>query len=446
MRFYLATLGCPKNVVDSEMMAELLGQAGHLLVDHPQHADVLVVNTCGFIEPAREESYDLLRKLAAGKRRTQWLVAAGCLADRHGEEIRRRVPQVDAILGARSWLEIGTLFERLARRRERKEAPAHASCDFVGTEGNPVASVHRRAAPGPAAYLKIADGCDAACAFCAIPLIKGPQRSKPLADVLREARELSAGGVREIVLVAQDTTAYGRDRGEADALPGLLTALADAAPTVAWLRLLYAYPQHITPRLVETMATTPQVCHYLDLPLQHGHPDVLRRMRRPHNAPAVYDLVAALRQAMPDISLRSTFIVGYPGETEAEFEGLLDFLRALSCDKVGIFAYSAEEGTPAALLPDRVPPEVIAERRERAMLVQQEISLSRNRIQIGRELSILIEGVGEGLSVGRSYREAPEIDGLVLMPGEEKVGEFVRARIVGAQEYDLVAEKLRVCK
>ena len=437
MRFYLTTLGCPKNAVDSEMMAELLRQAGHVLVDQPQRAQVLVVNTCGFIEPAREESYALLRDLAAGKRRRQWLVATGCLAERYGGEIRRRVPQVDAILGARSWAEIGALFERLEERRGQGGA-----CDFQGQEGDLVSSVRRRGTLGATAYVKIADGCDAACAFCAIPLIKGPQRSKPIADVLREERELVASGVREIVLIAQDTTAYGRERGEADALPGLLEALAQTAPELAWVRLLYAYPQHITPRLVETMARLPPVCHYLDLPLQHGHPDVLRRMRRPYDVQATYDLIAALRRAMPDISLRSTFIVGYPGETEEELGGLLDFLRAIAFDKVGVFAYSPEEGTRAALLPDHVPSEVIAERRKRVMLAQQEISWARNRAQLGRELPILIEGVGDGLSLGRSYREAPEIDGMVLIAGEEKVGEFVHARIVGAQEYDLIAERI----
>jgi len=437
MRFYLTTLGCPKNAVDSEMMAELLRQAGHVLVDQPQRAQVLIVNTCGFIEPAREESYALLRDLAAGKRRRQWLVATGCLAERYGGEIRRRVPQVDALLGARSWAEIGALFERLEERRGQGGA-----CDFQGQEGDLVSSVRRRGTLGATAYVKIADGCDAACAFCAIPLIKGPQRSKPIADILREERELAASGVREIVLIAQDTTAYGRERGEADALPGLLEALAQTAPELAWVRLLYAYPQHITPRLVETMARLPPVCHYLDLPLQHGHPDVLRRMRRPYDVQATYDLIAALRRAMPDISLRSTFIVGYPGETEEELAGLLDFLRAIAFDKVGVFAYSAEEGTRAALLPDHVPSEVIAERRKRVMLAQQETSWARNRAQLGRELPILIEGVGDGLSVGRSYREAPEIDGMVLIAGEEKVGEFVHARIVGAQEYDLIAERI----
>jgi len=437
VRFHITTLGCPKNTVDSEMMAELLRQAGHVQVDQPRKAEVLVVNTCGFIAPARAESYAALRELAAIKGRRQWLVAAGCLAQRYGEELCQQVPEVDALIGTQSWPEITALLERL-----EAQGRACVPCELLGQGGDLVASAPRQAVLGGAAYLKIADGCDAACTFCAIPLIKGPQRSKPLADVLREAKELAAQGVREVVLIAQDTTAYGRDRSDGDALPGLLQALSQEVPSLNWLRILYAYPQHITPRLVETMAGLPQVCHYLDLPLQHGHPDVLRRMNRPHNVEALYRLIARLREAMPDIALRSSFIVGFPGETEGEFESLLDFMRAIAFDKVGVFAYSAEEGTPAALLPDRVPPEVIAERHERAMLLQQGISLRHNQEQMGRELPILVEGVGQGLIVGRSYREAPEIDGVVLSRGEAKVGEFVRGRIVAAQEYDLVAELL----
>ncbi len=436
MRFHIVTLGCPKNSVDSEMMAELLRQAGHECVDSPRRANVLVVNTCGFIEPARQESYAVLRDLAAHKSRRQWLVVAGCLAQRYGPALRRQVPGIDALIGTQSWAEIAVLVERLTR-----QGPS-AQADILVSQGNLVASVHRRANMGATAYLKIADGCDADCAFCAIPLIKGPQRSKPLADVVREAQELVAQGVREIVLIAQDTTAYGRDRSERDGLPRLLRAMIEAAPEIKWLRILYAYPQHVTPQLLEVMAGFPQVCHYLDLPLQHGHPDVLRRMRRPHDVESVYRLVDDCRRAMPDIALRTSFIVGYPGETEAEFEGLLDFMRAIAFDKVGVFTYSAEEGTSAALLPNQVPSQVMEERRERAMLLQQEISLQRNQTQVGRELSILVEGEGSGISIGRSYRDAPEIDGLVLLKGKAPVGEFVQARIVGAQVYDLLAERL----
>jgi ribosomal protein S12 methylthiotransferase len=433
MRFYIESLGCPKNTVDSEMMAELLRSAGHVPVAQPRQADVLIVNTCGFIQVARDESYEALRALTARKRRGQKVVAAGCLAQHYGDEIRRFVPGVDALIGTRNWHEIAQLVQSLASGQQ-------SLLDGVRVGGNLVASTRRQAALGGTAYIKIADGCDASCAFCAIPIIKGPQRSKPLEMVLREARELASQGVRELVLIAQDTTAYGRDLGLRDGLTMLLHALTAEIPQSPWLRILYAYPQHITPALIETIAATPQVCHYLDLPLQHGHPNVLQRMRRPHDLQQVYDLVAALRAAMPDIALRSTFIVGYPGETDAEFEGLLDLMEAVAFDKVGVFGYSAEEGTEAASLPGRVAAEVIAERHERAMLFQQGISLARNQAQVGRELKVLIDGAGDGLSVGRSYRDAPEIDGMVLLPSELPVGEFVTARIVAGREYDLVGE------
>ncbi len=431
MRFYIETFGCPKNTVDSEMIATLLEEAGHRAVPHPRQADILIVNTCGFIHDAREESYQALAKWAKRKRRGQKLVAAGCLAQREGVEIRRRVPRVDALIGARNWNEIVSLCERLAAGAE--------GLDWVRPEGNLIASVRRRATLGRTAYIKIADGCDAACAFCAIPLIKGPYRSKPMAEVLREAQELARQGVREIVLIAQDTTAYGRDLGLRDGLPTLLRAIAEAAPDITWVRILYAYPQHVTPALIEAMATLPQVCHYLDLPLQHGHPDTLRRMRRPYDLQQVYDLINALRTAMPDIALRSTFIVGYPGETEQEFQGLLDFMRAIAFDRVGVFRYSAEAGTPAAELPNPVSAEEMAARYDRAMRLQEEISLARHRAQVGRELDVLIEGAADGLSVGRSYREAPEVDGFVLLPDEHPVGEFLRARIVRAEPHDLIA-------
>ena len=431
MKFHITTLGCPKNTVDSEMMAELLTEAGHVPADTPERADVLVVNTCAFVQSAREQSFAALREAAAQKRRGQRLVVAGCMAQRYGEDLHS-VSGIDAIIGTRLWPEIVALFERMGR----ESGPV---C-WIEQKSNLVASVRRRRSVGATAYLKIADGCDASCGFCAIPLIKGPQRSKPLVEVVREARELVATGVQEIVLIAQDTTAYGRDRHENDALPGLLGAIIEAAPDLAWLRILYTYPQHITAQLIETMVNISQVCHYIDLPLQHGHPDVLRRMRRPHDVAATYALIDRLRDAIPDVALRSTFIVGYPGETEAQFQSLVDFMRAIAFDKVGIFGYSVEDGTPAARLPDRVPAEVIAERYDRAMLVQQEISLQRNRDQVGRRLPILVDGAGDGISVGRSYREAPEIDGFVLVPGEMPVGKFATVRIVEAQEYDLVAQ------
>ncbi len=434
MRFYITTLGCPKNDTDSEMMQELLRQEGYQAASSPDGADIVIVNTCGFIAPARQESLGLLRELAQQKKRGQLLIAAGCLAQRMGEALNSQVPGIDAIIGTRSWPEIAALLKEIQRTQRRPFV-------HVREQGNLVASVRRRPRQ-VSAYLKIADGCDAACAFCAIPLIKGPQVSKPRSEILREARELVAQGTREIILIAQDTTAYGRDLGDPEGLPGLLHAIASQTPGLRWLRILYAYPQHISPELIEAMATLDPVCHYLDLPLQHGHPDVLRRMRRPHDIDQALRTIEALRQAMPDIALRTTFIVGYPGETEAEFSALLDLMSTVQFDKVGIFCFSPEEGTLAATLPNQVPHEVAQERYQRAMLHQQQISLARNRAQIGRRLTVLIEGQGDGLSVGRSYRDAPEIDGLVLLPGQLLVGTFVETRIVDAQPYDLVGQPL----
>jgi ribosomal protein S12 methylthiotransferase len=442
VKYYLESLGCPKNLVDAQGMARVLKQLGHRPVADPHQAQVLIVNTCGFIEDARQESLDELRQLAGAKRDDQVLVAAGCLSQRWGQALLRAVPGVDALLGTRRWGEIGALIEAL------ESQPAQRSPGSMSLLGDPAcpaaADGPRVACQGAMAYLKIAEGCSAPCAFCAIPLIKGPAASRSVAAVVADAVALVDQGVQEIVLIAQDTTAYGRDRGQRDALPGLVQAILDAVPDgLRWLRLMYAYPGHASSRLIKVMASDPRVCHYLDLPLQHAHPDVLRRMKRPANVARTRRLVADLRAAMPDVALRTSFIVGYPGETEAEFEELLDFVVECRFDRVGVFVYSPEEGTAAAALPDPVPQEIQIERYERLMALQQGISLEANQAQVGRTLDVLVEGQGDGLSVGRSYRDAPEIDGLVILPGALPVGEMVPARIVEAIEYDLVGKVAR---
>jgi ribosomal protein S12 methylthiotransferase len=441
MRYYLLSLGCCKNTVDSEGMSRLLQRAGHVPVEAAPAAEVLIVNTCGFIDIAKEESLGALRKLAKAKRRGQFLIAAGCLSQRYGHELTQRIPNLDGVLGTRRWMEITALVERLATDGHRPiimvgdplVPPGSPSQSGVEREGTP-----RFAIQGVSAYVQIAEGCSAPCSFCAIPMIKGPARSRPVEAIVEETRQLTTLGVKEIVLIAQDTTAYGHDWGERDALSSLIEAILRATPELPWLRLMYAYPQHITPRLVETMARHPQVCHYLDLPLQHSHPEILRRMNRPHDVDKVRHLIAALRQAMPDIALRTAFIVGYPGETEEEFEALLDFVKEIAFDRVGVFTYSREEGTPAANLPDQVPSQIKQERYRRLMELQQGISLARNRQMIGRKLDVLIEGTGDGLSVGRTYRDAPEVDGLVLVKEELPVGEMVPVFITEAMEYDLI--------
>jgi ribosomal protein S12 methylthiotransferase len=424
-------------------MARLLKQMGHRPVEDPTQAQVLIVNTCGFIEDARAESIEELQQLAGEKRGDQVLIAAGCLSQRWGQALAELVPGIDALLGTLRWAEIGSLIEELLDERggRRESALARLGHPLLLADGD----TYRVARQGATAYLKIADGCSAPCAFCAIPLIKGPAASRPAEAIVADAVDLARQGIKEIILIAQDTTAYGRDRGERDALPGLVQTILEEVPPrgLRWLRLMYAYPGHISPRLIEVMAGDPRMCHYLDLPLQHAHPDTLRRMRRPASVKRVRRLIANLREAMPDIALRTSFIVGYPGETEQEFEALLHFVEKSRFDRVGVFVYSEEDGTPAAALPDPVPEEVKAERYDRVMALQQDISLERNQSQVGRTLEVLVEGHGEGLSVARSYRDAPEIDGMVLLPGDLPVGKMMRVRITGAMEYDLIGEVVR---
>lgn len=438
LTYYLLTLGCPKNQVDSEGMAMLMLQRGYGSTAEPDEADVLIVNTCGFLEAAKEESIATLRHLGKHKRHDQVLIAAGCLAQRNGEEIVRRVPRVDGLLGTRRWMEIVQMVETLRGGRARRSQGRY---ELIGDPEIPQPDATPR--PGVvagSAYLKISDGCNAPCAFCSIPTFKGKLRSRPFEGIVNEAQSLAASGAQELIIIAQDSTDYGRDRGETNRLPALMSAICERAPGLRWLRLMYAYPGHVSDELIEVMARQRQIVPYLDMPLQHGHPDTLSRMRRPSSTAWVTKTVGKLRSALPDLALRSTFIVGFPGETEAEFQGLLDFVREVQFDKLGAFTFSAEPGTPAFAMPNQVPTEVKEERRQRLLEAQQPISLARNQAQVGRVLDVLIEGFDNGYSVGRSYRDAPEVDGLVLVPGAHRVGAMLPARINSALEYDLVGE------
>jgi ribosomal protein S12 methylthiotransferase len=444
LRYYLLTLGCPKNTVDSEGMATLLTHAGYGGVATPEDADILLVNTCGFLAAAEEESLATLRELAQQKRPGQVLIAAGCMAQRNGERIVAEVPGVDGLLGTRRWMEIVPFVQGL---RGGAAGRAFGRYALLGDPDQPLTeAMLRPPVNAGSAYLKIADGCNAPCAFCSIPSFKGKLRSRPQAGIVAEARELVALGAQEIILIAQDTTDYGRDLGTPDALPGLMQAILAAVPDLRWLRLMYAYPGHVSPRLIEVMATDPRICHYLDIPLQHGHPDALRRMHRPSNVDRVLATIEQMRAAMPDMAFRSTFIVGLPGETKEEFAGLLDFVNAIRFDKVGVFPFSPEPGTPAGEMSGQVSEKVKAARYKQVMAAQQRISLARNQAQVGRLLDVLIEGAGEltnrkGLvSLGRSYRDAPEVDGMVVIPGVLPAGQMARVRVTGAMEYDLMAE------
>ena len=432
--FHMISLGCAKNTVDSASMAQILAASGYQSTDRPSQARVLVVNTCGFIGPAREESYEVLQELATNKRPGQILIAAGCLTQRYGAEVVRRVPGIDGVLGTRRWMDILDVVDGL--RHGNHPEPLYHLPD-VATVGLDEHGVLRAGIQGKSAFIKIADGCRRPCAFCAIPLIKGTAVSRPEAVIIAEARQLSEMGMHELNLIAQDTTDYGYDLGMKDGLAKLLEKLTVAVSDIDWVRIMYVYPGYITDRLIDVMASHQQILPYLDMPLQHAHPDTLRRMKRPANMDWVHRTLEKMRAAMPELALRSTFIVGYPGETEGEFQTLLDFVEEIRFDRVGIFQFSFEPGTDSEPLGDPIPPEIKEERYDRLMTLQQRISLERNQTLVGKTLDVLFEGQGDGISMGRSYRDAPEIDGLVIVEGFAPLGELLPVRITGAMPYDL---------
>lgn len=447
--YFLLSLGCAKNTVDSESMAQLLDNAGWQGSGDPDQAEVLIVNTCGFIEDARAESIGALQELAAQKTADQFLIAAGCMSQRYGAAMVEDVPQLDGVLGTRRWMDIMDLIRRI-RGRQHPEPIYHLPDEAV-TVGSDEKGALRIARQGASAYLKIADGCRRPCAFCAIPGIKGTAVSRSPELIIAEAQQLYETGVQEIVLIAQDLTDFGHDLGIKDGLAHLLDRMITAVPDLPWIRLMYAYPGAVTPGLVDLMADAPQIMNYLDIPLQHGHRDTLLRMRRPANVDWVYRTIGNMRDKMPDLAVRTTFIVGYPGETDEEFAALRKMVEDLQFDRVGAFTYSFEAGTPSADLPNQVPQAVMDARYDELMTVQQSISLARNQAQVGRVLDMLVEGHGqaeddegnaldEAISLGRTYRDAPEVDGYVFVEGELPVGEIVPVRITGAMAYDLVGE------
>ena len=426
-------------------MVSLLDGSGYTLVETPEQAEVLIVNTCGFIAPAREESYQVLADMAAHKRKGQLLVATGCLTQRYGAEVVRQAPGIDGVLGTRRWMDILDVVEHL--RRGHPPSPLYHLPD-VPSVGVDERGVLRAALQGASAYLKIADGCRHPCAFCAIPAIKGTAVSRPMDTILAEAHVLQELGIKEVILIAQDTTDYGHDLSIEDGLAELLVCLVNTAPEINWWRIMYAFPGCVSNRLIEVMAANPRIVPYLDIPLQHAHPAVLRRMVRPVNMDWVYQTLEKMRVLLPGLAIRTTFIVGYPGETEAEFQMLLDFVQKMRFDRVGAFEFSFEAGTASEPLGDPVPVEVKRERLERLMQLQQDISLEKNQALVGQTLQVLFEGQGEMdegtgkksrqmVSVGRSYRDAPEIDGLVLVEGDVPVGVMLPVRITGAMAYDL---------
>ncbi|MFO7177277.1 MAG: 30S ribosomal protein S12 methylthiotransferase RimO [Pseudomonadota bacterium] len=433
---HFVSLGCPKNRVDTEVMLGLAVRAGYRHVDDPERAQVIVVNTCGFIDAAKQESIDTILELAAYKERgnCEKLVVAGCLSQRYPDEIATEMPEVDHVLGSSDMLKLERV---LAGGAERILVGNPA--DWVMGAKDP----RRLSTRGRSAYVKIAEGCNRRCAFCVIPQIRGLQRSRSIDDIVREVEELAAAGVLEINLVSQDTIAYGRDRDDDARLPELVRRVADV-PGVHWVRLFYLYPERLDDALIELLDGHPRVVPYVDMPLQHAADAMLRRMRRGHGGKRLYDLVERLKKRVHGLVMRSAFIVGHPGETEQEFEELLAFVRFAELDHVGVFRYSDEPTAAAHALPDKVPARTAAARARKLMAVQRPISRKKNRARIGTELEVLVEGPSpdeELVFVGRHAGQAPEVDGQVYLSGGEVLpGQLRKVRVTQAADYDLLGE------
>ena len=444
IKLFCVSLGCDKNLVDTEKMLGVAGGLGVSFTDDETEADAILINTCCFIGDAKEESVNTILEMARYKEegKCRALIVAGCLAQRYKQEIIDEIPEVDAILGTTSYEEIGNVLTRLfGEEKEKKEE--HISCFHDLKELPETAKKRVMTTGGHYAFLKIAEGCDKRCSYCIIPYLRGPYRSVPMEQLLAEARELAENGVRELILVAQETTLYGKDLYGEKTLPKLLHELAQI-PGIYWIRIQYCYPEEITDELIQAIKTEEKVCHYLDIPIQHASDRILKRMgRRTHKA-ELKERIGALRREIPDIALRTTFICGFPGETEEDHEELMEFVDEMEFERVGVFTYSAEEDTPAYSYPDQIPEEVKEERRADVMELQQEIAFEHCENMIGKVLDVMIEGkvADEPAYVGRTYMDAPNVDGLIFVNADEMLmsGDFVRVKVTGANEYDLIGE------
>ena len=431
MKVLLISLGCDKNLVDSEVMLGLLNKAGHQLTNDETEADVVVVNTCAFISDAKEESINTIIEMGELKKtgKLKKLIVAGCLSQRYKDEIMKELPEIDVIIGATNYDKI---VEAIGTDEE-------AIVDDINYTPRPIAEriVTTNASM---AYFKIAEGCNKLCTYCIIPHIRGRYRSMPMDSLIASAEKLASDGIKEIVLVAQETTLYGVDLYGEKKLPELLIKLSEIEG-IEWIRLLYCYPEEITDELIEVMATNPKICHYVDIPIQHSENAILKRMGRRTSREDIVELVGRLRTAMPDIAIRTTLISGFPGETQELHDGLVDFVDECEFDRLGVFTYSPEEGTPAAEYEDQVDGELAAKWRDEIMELQQEISYEKNQQMIGSTRKVLIEGylVDDDVYVGRTYRDAPGVDGIVFVsaPYELISGSFVDVKITEANEYDL---------
>lgn len=435
---HFVSLGCAKNRVDTEVMLGVSDDEGYRLVASPEEAEVIVVNTCGFIGPAKKESIDTILEMAQYKEEGQCerLVVAGCLSQRYPEELAKELPEVDHLLGSSDMLSLSKVL-----RREAERMMVGNPADWTIRATDP----RRLSLGGPSAYMKIAEGCNRSCSFCAIPGIRGKQRSREIGDLVSEATRLAEEGVVELNLVSQDTIAFGRDLDGRPDLAELVEALGEV-PGIRWIRLHYLYPEKLDDRLIELMASHPKVLPYIDMPLQHASDPVLRAMRRGHGGERLYRLVDRVRAAIPGLVFRTTFLVGHPGETEEAFEELLDFVRYAEFDHIGVFTYSPEEGTRAFEMEHEVPPAVARKRQRKLMSVQRAISRDRLRARVGHEVEVLVTGPSdesEFLLEGRFYGQAPEVDGKVILAnGEAEIGEIRRALVTNASDYDLVADLL----
>ena len=449
------SLGCDKNLVDSEKMLGLLNEAGYRVAQEESEADAIVVNTCCFIHDAKEQSVETILEMEEWKKkgRLKALIVTGCMAQRYQDEIQQEIPEVDAVIGTTGYTEIVPILDEILAEAEasQKEAAVEEPKDksFVNCCPSidllPASLADKRVVTtgGYTAYLKIAEGCNKRCTYCIIPYIRGHYRSFPMEDLLEEARKLAEGGVKELILIAQETTVYGMDCYGRKALPELLTKLCEIEG-IEWIRILYCYPEEITDELIAVMKKEKKICHYLDIPIQHSEDTILKRMGRRTNRAELVSLVEKLRKEIPDIVLRTTLITGFPGETEEEFKNMVDFVDSMEFDRLGVFPYSAEEGTKAAEMDGQITEEVKESRRDEIMALQQEISADKAASRIDDEMSVLIEGYlyEDDIYIGRTYMDAPKVDGNVFVRAEEELisGDIVPVRITGANEYDLMGD------
>ena len=438
MNILFISLGCDKNLVDSEVMLGLLDSRGYQIVDDETIADVIVVNTCCFIHDAKEESIQTILEMAEYKKtgRLKALVVTGCLAQRYQQEIIDEIPEVDAVLGTASYDKIAEAID--------EALDGHTEMYLEDIDRLPQVSSKRLVTTGGHyAYLKIAEGCDKHCTYCIIPKVRGNYRSVPMEQLLKEAKELAEGGVKELILVAQETTVYGQDIYGEKSLHRLLRELCKI-DGIQWIRLLYCYPEEIDANLIRVMKEEPKICHYLDLPIQHASDAILKKMGRRTSKVQLVDTIRTLREEIPDITLRTTLITGFPGETDEQHQELVAFVDEMEFDRLGVFTYSPEENTPAAEMPDQIPEEVKEDRQAELMELQQEIAFDLAEDMIDREVLVMIEGkvADENAYVGRTYRDAPNVDGLIFINTDEELmsGDFAKVKVTGAMEYDLIGE------